>query len=644
MTRVVKCVHKDAVEYVTSIDREGRAVVRSSKFEECMRLKEEIEKFANRPVLNNRSSPLNVGVLHINCVAYQQFALQILGWFHEFLKRHASFRQIFYDNALKEMDERSKRNYISHILLNDCKLWKTARVSWHRLLISGMMMEYENKKAFAIIFTKLYTQLMQEFIRDDHEHSFCVVSLSVQFFTVTTIAHHLIAHEDAFFKLMHTFYSESIEKYVVKKVLQFTKNAANLNVFKRALHILYDLKYLLNLKPDENQWTDDLKRGFLHGFQTLLRLLSCMQGMDSVFRQTGQHMEYEPEWETAFNLHMKLAMLITLVIDWCSTDKVVLVKVYRMVLAQLSESEFIISQTSSETKELADHSTSCYVYDVASKHVSIHLPLSRLFAGLYLHLEKFGLTFDNITTNAAKPTPEQIIEPVLCTQTMIAQVHSGLWRRNGYALLNQLHFYRNVRCRSEMMDRDIIVLQIGASLIESNEFLIHIMNKFGLINWASPDYDNDINNEDDDDSIIRTVYMIDEFLELLIVVIGERYVPGVGKVTDEDRIRKEIIQQLCIKPFSHSELNRALPDINQNIGLENVIESVAKFEKPKQSDKKGYYVLKDEFYDDYNMYFYHYTKEDKSISEEAQRKRKKEKNEKGCCPPPKLPQLSESFQ
>lgn len=635
LTRVVKCVHKDAVEYVTSIDREGRAVVRSSKFQECMRLKDEIEKFASRPVLSNRSAPLNVGVLHKNCVAFQQFALQLLGWFQQFLKKHAIFRQIFCDIATKD------NSFITHILLNDCKLWKTARVSWHRLLISGMMMEYEHKKTFAVIFSKLYTNLMQEFIRDDHEHSYCVVALSVQFFTVPTIAHYLIAYEDACFKLMHTFYSECIEKYVVKKVLQFTKNTAHLNVFKRASHVLYDIKYLLNIKPDE--WTDSLKRGFLHGVQTLLRLLNVMQGMDSVFRQTGQHMEYEPEWETAFNLHIKLASIITLVIDWCSMDKVVLIKVYRMVLAHLSDSEFIISQTKIEVKELADHSTSCFMYDVASKPVSIHLPLSRLFAGLYLHLEKFGLTFDNITTNTAKPTPEQIIEPVLCTQTMIAQVHSGLWRRNGYSLLNQLHFYRNVRCRSEMLDRDVIVLQIGASLIESNEFLIHIMNKFNLIDWASPDFEKGTAKEDEDDGMIRTVYMIDEFLELLIVIIGERYMCGVGKITEEDRIRKEIIQQLCIKPFSHSELSRALPDISSNMGIEAVVDSVAEFKKPTQPDKKGFYVLKDEFYDHYNMYFYHYTKEDKSISEEAQRKRKKEKNEKRCCPPPKLPQLSASF-
>lgn len=635
LTRIVGCNQKDAIEYVSSIDREGRAVVKCGSFESCSKLKNDIEKQAIRSAtIGTKSTPLKVSVLHKIAVAYQHFSLQLLAWFQDFLTKHSVFRKIFCEIAT-----RNTAYNINHILQNDWRLWKTARTSWHRLLISGMLMEYENKKILAIIFAKLYPTLMQDFIRDDHEHSFSVVSLSVQLFTVPTIAQHLIAYESAFFKLMHTFYSESIERYVKKKTLAFAKNAANINIFKRTAYILFDLKYLLSFKPDT--WTDDLRKNFLHGVQILMKLLREMQGMDSVFRQTGQHMEYEPEWESAFNLHIKLAHVITLVLEWCGTDKIVLVKVYRMVLSALSESEFIVAHSLNMVRELADHSASTLYYDVSSKPVSIHLPLSRFFAGLYLHLEKFDLSFDTITTTSAdKPTPEQIIEPVLCTQTMIAQVHAGLWRRNGYSLLNQLYFYRNVKCRSEMLDRDVVVLQVGASLIESNEFLLHVLNKFNLILWASVEFDIGDNEED---SIRHVINMVDEMLELLIVVVGERYVPGIGMITEEDRIRKEIIQQLCIKPFSHSELSKSLPDAQYDAGFETVIDTVAVFAKPTQSDKKGVYKLNEEYFDDYNMYFYHYTKEEKSKSEEAQRKRHKEKNELVCCPPPKLPQLSASF-
>ena len=42
--------------------------------------------------------------------------------------------------------------------------------------------------------------------------------------------------------------------------------------------------------------------------------------MDGVTRQLSQHVEYEPEWEGAFNLQLKLADILTILLDWCSTD------------------------------------------------------------------------------------------------------------------------------------------------------------------------------------------------------------------------------------------------------------------------------------------------------------------------------------
>lgn len=372
-----------------------------------------------------------------------------------------------------------------------------------------------------------------------------------------------------------------------------------------------------------------------------MRLLKEMQGMDSVFRQTGQHMEYEPEWESAFNLHIKLAHVITLVLEWCGTDQVVLVKVYRMVMANLDESEFILAQTRPEFKELANHSTSTLMYDVLSKHVSIHLPLSRFFAGIYLHMLRFGYTFETIMGASTKLTPEELIEPVLCTQTMIAQVHAGLWRRNGYSLLNQLYFYRNVKCRGEMLDRDVVMLQIGGSLIEANEFLIHIISKFNLMAWAAPDFEQ---QKPEEDGIRQTINMLDEMLELLIMVLGERHMPGVSAVDESQRLRKELIQQLCIKPHSHSELSKTLNE-SQHADAEEIIRELATFDKPTaRSGKKGVYVLRPEFYDEYNMFYYHYTKEEKSRAEETHRARRKEAKLLDCCPPPKLPRLCSNFE
>ncbi|CAG9856266.1 unnamed protein product [Phyllotreta striolata] len=633
LTKVLKCNQRNSTEFVTNIDREGRAVVKCSSFQHCSELKQDIEKYTSR----HGNKPIKVLVNHAHIIAHQIFASKLLTWLENFLGKGECFRAIFAEVAL-EPDP----CIVKGILEKDFSLWKSARTQWHRLLISGMLLEYENKKALAKIFTKNYGQVMKDFIKDDHDHTYSISSLSIQLFTTPTLARDLIAKDDILYILLNTFISECNRKCNKAGKLEFERNPS-CQTFKRALYMLYDLKYLLGSPPDT--WTDDLRRSFLHGLSMMLSLLTKMQGMDAVTRQVGQHMEYEPEWESGFNLHLKLAFCISLIVEWCSTDKIVLVKAYRSVLQKLEENPCYDPSEALKVRELANHSASCLHYDVASKPVSIHLPLTRLLAALHLHLEKFNLHFDGAEFQVQKPRPMQIMEPVLRAQVMIAQVHAGMWRRNGYALLNTLFFYHNVKCRTEMLDRDITLLQISAALIEGNEFLIHILNKFNLINWAMCDFESNCLKSPEEESIRQTTNLVEEMLHLLIFIIGERHMPGVSDVTVVDRIRKEIIQYLCIKPLPHSELVKTVPDdlTERETIVDEVIQELANFKKPAQGSGKGVYELKEEYYDEFNVFFYHYTREELSKSEEVQRNRRKAKGELECCPPPKLPKLNESF-
>lgn len=264
------------------------------------------------------------------------------------------------------------------------------------------------------------------------------------------------------------------------------------------------------------------------------------------------------------------------------------------------------------------------MYDVASEPVSVHLPLTRFFAGLYVYLEQYGLEFVSPEFLVPdKPVPEILMEPSLRTQVLLAQVHAGMWKRNGYSLLNQLYFYQNVRCRTDMMDKDIISLQIGASLIEANEFLLHVLNRFDLFQWADQNFYDRVGNylvanrstctldavihdiqltlqhlnqylgnmEDDLYKHISTI--LSEFLGLVINIFSARYVPGVGQVARNDCIKKEIIQLLCIEPMTHSALSKGLVEnVNNETGLEAVIEDVAVFKKSNNAGHGYVYELK----------------------------------------------------
>ena len=172
-----------------------------------------------------------------------------------------------------------------------------------------------------------------------------------------------------------------------------------------------------------------------------------------------------------------------------------------------------------------------------------------------------------------------------------------------------------------MEDQDITMLQLAGANMDPNDFLINIINKFQLILWARDDF-----NCKEDDSIRQVNTLAEEFLSTLIYILSERYVPKVGEVSPEDKVRREIIQLLCIEPMTHSELNKALTEdtVNRETGLEKVVESVAVFKKPKAgSSGKGRYELRPEYFKDYNVFFYRYSRENQSKSEEAQRQRRK---------------------
>ncbi|XP_037871161.1 E3 ubiquitin-protein ligase UBR1 isoform X2 [Bombyx mori] len=637
LIRVTKCNHRDSVELVSLIDREGRALIKCNSFQVCDKLKTDIEMFTAR-----QSSTLKVLVMHAHVIAHQTFAMKLLTWLQNFVSQEQSLRMAVSHVALGE-DMWGSSTAVGGggvavgVMQNDFRMWKAARTAWHRLLIATTLMDYSTKRTMAILFTKNYGSILKDFIRDDHDHSFSISSLSVQLYTTPTLAHLLIAKHDALFVVLNTFVSECNRRCNNGR-LEFDRNHVSV-AYKRAQFVLFDVKYLLGSVPAS--FDDDLRKGFLHGLSLLLNLFVMMQGMDSVVRQVGQHMEYEPEWESAFNLHVKLAQSITMSLEWCAAERPLTASAYRMALRRHAAAT---APAPRQLKELGNQSASVIPYDVSVDPVSIHRPLSRYIAGLHLLLHRHGLSYHSPEfdrQDKQKSSPEELIEPVLQTMAMIAQVHAGMWRRNGFALLNQLYFYHNVKCRTEMLDRDVVMLQIGASLIESNEFMIHVLNKYNLLDWASPEFEK---QSIEDDTLRHTISMVEEFLGLLITIVGSRHVPGVGEVTNEDRTKKEIIQMLCVKPMPHSELNRCLPeDQLHETGLESVINEVADFVKPTSGTNRGLYKLKSHLYDEYDTFFYHYTREELSRSEEEQRNRRKAAGLSECCPPPVLPKLSPPF-
>uniref|UniRef100_A0A7N5ZZ28 E3 ubiquitin-protein ligase n=1 Tax=Anabas testudineus TaxID=64144 RepID=A0A7N5ZZ28_ANATE len=618
LQKAVNCSQKEAVSFATTVDRDGRKSVRYGDFQFCEQAKSVIVRNTSR-----QSKPLRVHVMHSSVVAHQCFALKALSWLGQIIQYSDGLRRILCQVGLQGKGENS--SLVDRLMLNDSKMWKGARNIYHQLLMNSLLMDLKYKKIFAIQFS--YERLQSDYVKDDHDCEFSITDLSVQIFTVPSLARMLMVEENLMTTIIRTFV-DHLRHRDLQGRFQFDRYTAQ-QAFKfgRVQSLIGDLKYVLISCPTE--WSDELRLKFLEGLDAFLELLKCMQGMDPVVRQVGQHIEMEPEWEAAFTLQMKLTHIISMIQEWCSTDERVLIEAYRKCLTALSHCHSGLSDGEQPiTLSLSGHSVDTFRYQVSQDKVSIHLPVCRLLAGKHFPSEL---------------SPPLLIELPLRCLVLCAQVHAGMWRRNGFSLINQIYYYHNVKCRVEMFDKDIIMLQAGASMMDPNHFLMIVMSRFELFHIFSCADVRKRYREANKDLVQQNNTLIEEMLHLIIMVVGERYIAGVGQVEPFDEIRREIIHQLSVRPMAHSELVKALPENgNKETGLERVIDNVASFKKPGVTGR-GLYELRPEWNKHFNLYFHHYSRADQSKAEEAQRKLRRQNGEDTALPPPLPPPLCPLF-
>uniref|UniRef100_A0A8C8BDV7 E3 ubiquitin-protein ligase n=1 Tax=Otus sunia TaxID=257818 RepID=A0A8C8BDV7_9STRI len=626
LQKAVNCTQKEAIGFATTVDRDGRRSVRYGDFQYCDQAKSRNT--------SRQTKPLKVQVMHSSIVAHQSFGLKLLTWLGSVIGYSDGLRRILCQVGLQEGPDGENSSLVDKLMLYDSKLWKGARNVYHQLFMSSLLMDLKYKKLFAIRFARNYRQLQRDYMEDDHERAVSVAALSVQLFTVPTLARMLITEENLMTTIIKTF-MDHLRHRDIQGRFQFERyTALQAFKFRRVQSLIVDLKYVLISKPTE--WSDDLRHKFLEGFDAFLELLKCMQGMDPITRQVGQHIEMEPEWEAAFTLQMKLTLVISMMQDWCALDEKVLIEAYKKCLTVLMQCHSGFTDGEQPiVLSMCGHSVETIRYCVSQEKVSIHLPVSRLLADLLAAVSRkwSDSTLDHLFSELSPP---MLIEHPLRCLVLCAQVHAGMWRRNGFSLVNQIYYYHNVKCRREMFDKDIVMLQTGVSMMDPNHFLMIMLSRFELYQiFSTPDYGKRFSTEN-----TNKVFYV---LLLYFIFTGERFSPGIGQVNATDEIKREIIHQLSIRPMAHSELVKALPeDENRETGMESVIEEVACFKKPGLTGR-GLYELKPECARNFNLYFYHFSRAEQSKAEEAQRKLKRQNREDTALPPPALPPFCPLF-
>ncbi|EQB77523.1 hypothetical protein CB1_000386021 [Camelus ferus] len=265
---------------------------------------------------------------------------------------------------------------------------------------------------------KYYKQLQKEYINDDHDRSISVTALSVQMFTVPTLARHLIEEQNVISVITETLL-EVLPEYLDRNN-KFNFQGYSQDKLGRVYAVICDLK--------------ELKKESLF---VCVNTLFC-QGMEEIRRQVGQHIEVDPDWEAAIAIQMQLKNILLMFQEWCACDEELLLVAYKECHKAVMRCSTSFLSSSKTVVQLCGHTLETKSYRVSEDLVSIHLPLSRTLAGLHVRLSRLGA--------------------VSRLHEFVSFVVAEMWRRNGLSLISQ----------------------IGASLMDPNKFLLLVLQRYEL--------------------------------------------------------------------------------------------------------------------------------------------------------------------
>ncbi|VDP27534.1 unnamed protein product [Onchocerca flexuosa] len=101
------------------------------------------------------------------------------------------------------------------------------------------------------------------------------------------------------------------------------------------------------------------------------------------------------------------------------------------------------------------------------------------------------------------------------------------------------------------------MFQVCAAITPPDTFIIRVLHRFGLRVWAETNFEeirSAFSNVASDDLSKCTITLAEEMLHLFIIIIGERYMPGVGKSTMKALLRREVLHVLATKPTPFSQV------------------------------------------------------------------------------------------
>ncbi|XP_031252609.1 E3 ubiquitin-protein ligase PRT6 [Pistacia vera] len=268
------------------------------------------------------------------------------------------------------------------------------------------------------------------------------------------------------------------------------------------------------------------------------------------------------------------------------------------------------------------------IYDVSLQDVSVHIPLHRL---LSLTLQKalrrcYGESAAPKLTgtdseNSLSAVPMDffghvlggchpygfsafVMEHPLRIRVFCAQVHAGMWRKNGDSALSSFEWYHSLRWSEQGLELDLFLLQCCAALAPPKLFVNRIIERFGLLSYLSllPERSSEYEP-----------VLVQEMLTFVIQIIQERRFCG---LTTAESLKRELVHKLAIGDATHSQLVKSLPrDLSKFDQLQEILDTVAMYSNPSGFNQ-GMYSLRWPYWKELDLYHPRWSSRDFQVAEE----------------------------
>ena len=560
-------------------------------------------------------------------------------------------------------EDLSKRIRLDWLLLYDLRLWKEIRIALRDLYISTVVTVPEFKRILGMRFAGLYGVLAQLYLIADREPDHSIVNLSTQLFTTPSVTQEIVERGNfitTLFSILYTFLTKRTVQHPwqvgVDDALNFEHGAvAN----RRMYHFFVDLKHILGVGFVRSEIRTQDR--YVLQFLDLVRL---PQGICPNVRAVGEHVEYESDtWIAAQLLTKEINRICRQFAETFDArnggEEADLARAIRNVAKATIINSLGVERLRFDQAELKAETafqilppfhfenngdtieTRHKVVEFAvekepiSFHHALHYTLSWLIdfgrAMSSDHLKTLlNFTIDELSlpppvrhAKVPEHDPQDYLMALfdfpLRVCAWLAQMKAGLWVRNGISLRHQMTTYRGVSHRDLAHHRDIVLLQTALVICDPARVLAQMIDRFAMTDWMQGHY-----QAKDGFELGQQFDIAEDFVHLIIVLLSDRIslrLPDSEQDSHGPAIRRDIIQILCFKPLSFSELSNRFADKAIDLeAFQDILEDMTTYKPPEGLADTGSFELKRENFEDVDPYTAHYTKNQRDEAENAHRK------------------------